>query len=73
MPSDERERWLRRLGASLSALGVLAALVGVAWLAISEAQRAVQLTIGGLVTGLIGAAVLLFVPDRVPPEERERR
>lgn len=70
--SEEVESSVRRLGASLSAVGVLAAAVGAGWLLFSSSERAVQLAIGGLVTALIGAMVLLFVPDRLPPEERER-
>jgi uncharacterized membrane protein YeaQ/YmgE (transglycosylase-associated protein family) len=69
--SDEVEASVRRLGASLSAVGLLTALVGGLWLWISSAPRAAQVAIGGLVTALIGAVVLLFVPDRLPPEERE--
>lgn len=72
MTTRARERWLRRLGASLSAVGVLAALVGAAWLVLSTSERAAQLAIGGLITGLVGAMVLLLVPDRLPPQERER-
>jgi len=69
--SDEVEASVRRLGASLCIVGVLAALVGVAWLAFGSSERAAQVAIGGLITGLVGAMVLLFVPDRLPPEERE--
>jgi uncharacterized membrane protein YeaQ/YmgE (transglycosylase-associated protein family) len=68
--SDEVESSVRRLGASLSAVGVLAAAVGGVWLLVSANETAVHLAIGGLVTGLIGALVLLVVPDRLPPEER---
>lgn len=71
MASEEVEASVRRLGFSLSAVGVLAAAVGGAGLVFTSSQRAAQLAIGGLVTALIGAIVLLFVPDRLPPEERE--
>jgi uncharacterized membrane protein YeaQ/YmgE (transglycosylase-associated protein family) len=70
--SDEVESSVRRLGASLSAVGVLAAAVGGVWMLVSANETAIQLAIGGLITALIGALVLLFVPDRLPPEERER-
>lgn len=70
MLSDEGQRWVRRLGASLSAVGVLAAFVGGAWLLIASSPRAGQLAIGGLVTALIGTLLLLVAPDTLPPEER---
>lgn len=70
MPGDRSERWLRRLGASLSAVGLLAALAGAGWLLVSANSRAGQMAIGGLVTGLVGAMLLLLAPDRLPPGER---
>lgn len=64
------EASVRRFGLSLAAVGVLAALVGGAWIAWAASQRAVQLAIGGLVTALIGTLLLLLAPDRLPPEQR---
>lgn len=72
MTSDEVEASVRRMGLSLCAVGLLAAAIGGGWLLFASADRPAQLVIGGLVTALVGALVLLFVPDRLPPEERER-
>lgn len=70
VPSDEVDQLLRRAGLALAVLGLAAAGVGAISLALGGPQRTAQMAIGGLVTALVGAMLLLFAPDTLPPEER---
>lgn len=74
----DAETRVRRIGGALAGLGALAGiLAGLALGAMALLgepawrQRVVGMGVGGLVVGIVGAMLLLFTADTVPPEERD--
>lgn len=60
------QRIARRAGGMMGAIGLLGAIVGLTLYAFYP-QRAVQLAIGAMIVGLVGAMILLLTADRLPP------
>lgn len=76
-PLVEWEQRVRRLGGGLTALALLGVLVGGAVYGYTAlvadgalTDRATQLIVGSLITGILGSMLLLIAPDTLPPEER---
>ncbi len=71
------QRRTRRIGGGLTAIALLGVLVGgtiygyTAHIGTGDmTDRATQLIVGSLITGIVGSMLLLLAPDTVPPEQR---
>jgi uncharacterized membrane protein YeaQ/YmgE (transglycosylase-associated protein family) len=62
----------RRIGGVLAALGGLGAIAAALALWITKARLAAQAAVVAFIVGLVGAGILLFTSDTVPPDERDR-
>lgn len=72
MLEDDHARSLRLASGGLTLVGLAVFAGGLVWLLLTSNQNAVRVAVGGLVAGLVGSLVLLFVPDKVPPGDRDR-
>lgn len=70
MTWTDRARWIG-LALALGGIAVLPVGVLVYWL--YDPRIAVWLLVGGLLTGLVGATLLLIGADTLPPGERPDR